>query len=203
MAAPRERGTAPRGVAAAVCTFAGISLGVLVFVAARISNPRPVDPMDVEYWDILGSPLPQAELMALTGGTVGSRVHVGRAHVLLFADPGCGACEPVYPKVAEAKSQGVPVLVVYRNGLDLAQRKATERELLAVSAYDSSKILSERLHVTGLPAAVLVDADGIVRKAASGDRSAGVVVELSMAVEGGQRARWWPVAGGGSGTTGG
>ena len=177
---PRVSAAATRGRGLAVCAFTGISLGMLVFVAARVSNPRPVDPMDVEFFEILGGGVPRVELLSLTGDPVDSRTHEGNTHVLVFAGPACDACEAVYRRITEAAGRGLPVLLVYRNGLEAARRKATETQLLRVSAYDTLGTLSRELHVSTYPTAILVDSRGIVRKAGAGLRSATRVLELAM-----------------------
>lgn len=45
----------------------GLLLGACVFLAAKIVNPPPIDPLDVAFWDLLGTQAAVLELVNAEG----------------------------------------------------------------------------------------------------------------------------------------
>ena len=45
----------PNRGATTLIVATSLLLGVCTFLAAKIVNPPPIDPLDVEFWDLLGT----------------------------------------------------------------------------------------------------------------------------------------------------
>lgn len=163
-----------------VSIFVGIIFGTFVFLAAKVYRPPPVDSLDVEFWDLLGRPVPQVEMMGLDGRSVSSHRFAGQVHLLFFGMAGCDACDEVYPALKQA-AERLPVLLVGAQGLAALQVKVVEEGFSFSVAYDSLEVLIGPLHVSGYPTAMWVDTEGRIVKAASGNRSSTKIIELALA----------------------
>lgn len=171
----------PNRGATALIVAAGILLGMCTFLAAKIVNPPPIDPLDVEFWDVLGTPATVLELERLSGtGTVSNAPFAGTPYLLIFADPECRACEAIYPHLLRTSQvQGVKVLLIASGDRPAMQDKVEEHSFAFPVAFDSLLTANKPFAVNAFPAAVLVDAEGIIAKAATGDQGAAVVIRLA------------------------
>jgi hypothetical protein len=151
------------------------------FLAAKIVNPPPIDPLDVEFWDVLGTPAAVLELESLAGtGTVSNAPFAGTPYLLIFADPKCSACEAIYPHLLRASQvQGVKVLLIASGDRPAMQDKVEEHSFAFPVAFDSLLTANAPFEVNSFPAAVLVNAEGNIAKAATGDQGAAVVIHLA------------------------
>lgn len=134
----------PNALLLPVSILAGILFGTCVFLAAKVNHPPPVDSLDIEFWDLLGTQVPEVELMNLDGDPISSRPFKGQGHVLFFGQPGCAACDEVYPALKEAAGK-IPVLMVYQQGLDEVIAKVNEQGFAFPVAYDSLDVLVDPL----------------------------------------------------------
>ena len=168
----------PNGWTTALIGVTGILLGVCTFLAAKIVHPPVIDPLDVEFWDALGTQAAVLELEGLAGtGTVSNAQFAGEPYLLIFADPSCGACEMIYPHLLRASQvQGVNVLFIASGDRQAMRAKVEEHSFAFPVAFDSLLTANGPFAVKALPTSVLVDAEGNIAKAGSGDQGAVAVI---------------------------
>ena len=171
----------PSRWATAVILATGLLLGTCAFLAAKIVNPPSVDPLDVEFWDLLGTQAAVLELENLAGtGTVSNAPFVGEPYLLIFADPTCNACEVIYPHLLRAsQAQGVNVLLIASGDRQAMQNKMEEYSFSFPVAFDSLLTANPSFEVNAFPTAVWVDAEGKVTKAATGGPPAVAVIGIA------------------------
>ena len=159
----------------------GILLGACTFLAARILNPPLIDPLDVEFWDLLGTQATVLELESLEGtGKVSNAQFAGRPYLLIFADPNCDACNAVYPYLLRASQvQGVNILFIASGNRQAMKDKREEYSFSFPIAFDSLLTAHGSFEVNDVPASVLVDAEGKVAKAATGDHGSVAVIHIA------------------------
>ena len=160
----------PNRWATAVIVATGLLLGTCVFLAAKIVNPPSVDPLDVEFWDVLGTQAAVLELESLAGtGTVSNAPFAGEPYLLIFADPDCRACETIYPHLLRTSQvQGVNVLLIASGDRQAMQDKVAEHSFSFPVAFDSLLTANPPFEVNSFPAAILVNSEGKIAKAATG-----------------------------------
>ena len=159
----------------------GILLGACAFLAAKIVNPPSIDPLDVEFWDLLGTQVAVLELGSLAGtGMVSNAQFAGDPYLLIFADPTCRACEVIYPHLLRASQvQGVNVLFIASGDRQAMRDKVEEHSFLFPVAFDSLLTANKPLGVQAFPTAIWVDAEGKVAKAATGGPPAVAVIGIA------------------------
>lgn len=160
----------------------GILLGACTFLAAKIVNPSPIDPLDVKFWDLLGTQAPVLELESLEGtGQVSNAQFAGQPYLLLFTNPNCSACETIYPYLLRASQvQGVNILMIASGDQQAIQDKMEEYSFSFPVAVDPLlTTASGSFAVNVFPMAVLVDAQGQIAKAATGSQGAIAVIGLA------------------------
>ena len=159
----------------------GILLGACAFLAAKIVNPPPIDPLDVEFWDLLGTQAAVLELESLAGtGKVSNAQFAGKPYLLIFADPNCSACEIIYPHLLRASQvHGVNLLFIASGDRQAMKDKMEEYSFSFSVAFDPLLTANKPFEVNAFPASVLVDAEGKIAKAATGGQ--GVVAVLYVA----------------------
>ncbi|MEW6754940.1 MAG: redoxin domain-containing protein [Candidatus Latescibacterota bacterium] len=165
-----------------VVLVVGLLAGTALFLAAKVHHPPPIERLDVEYWDLLGTPVPEVDLETLEGACISSRPFGSQEYLVFVGDPGCPACDEVYPELRKA-AEHLPVLLVYTHGLEASRAKAAEHTFPFPVAFDSLEALTDPLRVAGYPTAYWIAADGRIRKAASGNRSSTAVVRLAAAAQ--------------------
>ena len=159
----------------------GILLGACTFLGAKIVNPPPIDPLDVEFWDLLDTQAAVLELENLAGTEkVSNAQFAGQPYLLIFADSTCSACETIYPHLLLASQvQGVNILFIASGDRQAMQDKMEEHSFSFPVAFDSLLTANKPFEVNAFPASVLVDAEGKIAKAATGDH--GTVAVLHVA----------------------
>ena len=171
----------PNRWAMAVTVATGLLLGTCAFLAAKIVNPPSIDPLDVEFWDLLGTQAAVLELESLAGtGTVSNAPFAGEPYLLIFADPTCRACETIYPHLLRASQvQGVNILFIASGDRQAMRDKVAEHSFSFPVAFDSLLTANEPFGVNAFPASVFVDAEGKITKAATGDQGAVAVIGIA------------------------
>jgi len=171
----------PNGRATALIVATGLLLGTCAFLAAKIIHPPPIDPLDVEFWDVLGAEAAVLELEPLAGTEMVSNARFGgQPYVLVFADALCEACEGLYPHLLRASQvQGLKVLLIASGDRAAMQAKVAEHSLAFPVAFDSLLAANKPFGINAFPTAVFVDADGNIAKAASGDKGAVAVLHVA------------------------
>jgi len=163
----------------------GLLLGACTFLAAKIVNPPPIDPLDVAFWDLLGTQAAVLELESLAGpGRVSNAHFAGEPYLLIFADPTCRACETIYPHLLRASQvQGVNVLLIASGDRQAMRDKMEEHSFSFPVAFDSLLTAHAPFAVKAFPTSVWVDAEGNIAKAATGDPGAVAVIGLAGGAE--------------------
>ena len=171
----------PNRGATTLIVATGLLLGVCTFLAAKIVNPPPIDPLDVEFWDLLGTQAAVLELEDLAGtGKISNAQFAGEPYLLIFADPTCRACETIYPHLLRASQmQEVNVLFIASGDRQAMKDKVEEHSFSFPVAFDSLLTANAPFEVNSFPAAVLVDAEGNIAKAATGDPPAVAVIGIA------------------------
>ena len=159
----------------------GTLLGACTFLAAKILNPPPIDPLDVEFWDLLGTQAAVLELESLAGtGKVSNAQFVGQPYLLIFADPNCSACNTVYPHLLHTSQvQGVNVLFIASGDRQAMKDKMEEYSFSFPIAFDSLLTANAPFAVNAFPTSVFVDAEGKIAKAATGEQHAVAVIRFA------------------------
>ncbi len=159
----------------------GILLGACTFLAAKILNPSPIDPLDVEFWDLLGTQATVLELESLAGTEkVSNAQFAGRPYLLIFADSNCDACNAVYPHLLRASQvQGVNILFIASGNRQVVKDKREEYSFSFPIAFDSLLTANKPFGVNAFPTSVFVDAEGKIAKAATGERNAVAVIHVA------------------------
>ena len=174
-------GLKPNRGATTLIVATGILLGTCAFLAAKIVNPPPIDPLDVEFWDLLGTQAAVLELEDLAGtGQVSNAPFAGQPYLLIFADPECGACESIYPHLLRASQvQGVNVLLIASGDRPTMRDKVEEHSFAFPVAFDSLLTANAPFEVKAFPTSILVDAEGNIAKAATGGPPAVAVIGMA------------------------
>ena len=171
----------PNRWATTLIVATGILLGACAFLAAKIVNPPSIDPLDVEFWDLLGTQAAVLELESLTGtGKVSNAQLAGQPYLLIFADPTCSACETIYPHLLRASQVlGVNLLFIASGDRQAMKDKMEEYSFSFPVAFDSLLTANGPFEVNAFPTSVLVNAEGKIAKAATGDQGAVAVIHLA------------------------
>ena len=171
----------PNRGATTLIVATGLLLGTCAFLAAKIVNPPSIDPLDVEFWDVLGTQAAVLELEDLAGtGKVSNAQFAGQPYLLIFADPTCRACETIYPHLLRASQvQGVNVLLIASGDRQAMRDKVEEHSFSFPVAFDSLLTANAPFAVNAFPTSVWVDATGKIAKAATGDQTAVAVIRLA------------------------
>ena len=171
----------PNRGATTLIVATGILLGMCTFLAAKIVNPPPIDPLDVEFWDLLGTQAAVLELEDLAGtGQVSNAPFAGEPYLLMFADPTCRACETIYPHLLRASQvQGVNVLLIASGDRQVMRDKVEEHSFSFPVAFDSLLTANASFAVQAFPTVVWVDDEGTIAKAATGGPPAVAVIGMA------------------------
>ena len=171
----------PNRGATTLIVATGILLGACTFLAAKIVNPPPIDPLDVEFWDLLGTQAAVLELESLAGtGQVSNAQFAGQPYLLIFADSTCRACETIYPHLLHASQvQGVNTLFIASGDRQAMKDKVEEYSFSFSVAFDSLLTANAPFEVNAFPTSVWVDAEGKIAKAATGDLPAIAVIGIA------------------------
>jgi peroxiredoxin len=139
--------------------------------AAAPSGPKGLAP---------GTPAPAFALPDLAGRTVAldDLLDTGRGLVLLFSDPGCSACEPLFPRIGpmQREDAGDPLPVVISLGEVAANQTKAEAHGLQLVLLAEDFELARSFGVNGMPGAVLVDRDGLI----AGDPAVGAIAVQAL-----------------------
>lgn len=106
------------------------------------------------------TPAPAFSLRELDGATVtfDSLTKRGKPLVLIFGEPGCGACEELFPDVARWQQQHEErlTIVLISHGKLAANRDQRDRNKLRNVLVQADREVAEAYRVVGTPSAVLV-----------------------------------------------
>lgn len=113
----------------------------------------------------LGAPAPAFELPTLAGQPLALQGLLdSKPTVLIFADPDCGPCKDLLPEIARWQqdyARNVRIAVVSR-GTEKANRAKSKRYGVQDVLLQKDREVAELYQVSGVPAAVLIRADGAI-----------------------------------------
>ncbi len=147
----------------------------------------------------VGAPAPPFALPAADGGSVTLErlLDFGQPVVLLFSDPGCGACAAILPEISRWQREHpsrVTVAVLSRASSDPNGPTRADLSALNVGWQVGSEV-AQAYGVPGTPSAVLVGADGRIAGPLAPGRDAIVTLfeqVLSQVAEASERGRNFP-----------
>ena len=162
-----------------VSIVVGVLCGTAVFLASKVYHPPAVDTLDVEFWNLYGTPVPEVDLQTLAGERMSSWQYRGREHLVFFSSPHCAWCDTLYPSLQTAAAR-IPVLVVSKIDLAATKAKVVENVLTMPVAFDRMADLSDGLGVRGYPTVFWVDRGGLVRKATTGRDGCQTIIAMAV-----------------------
>ena len=155
---------------------AGLLLALCIGIGARLETGAPPGLPPKPFAHLLGRQAPDFTLPGLGGETVSlARAGGADAWVLYFTDAACGACKAAYPAVARAAGM-LPIVAVATGVPDLVQANIGEAALAI--GHDEEQSVHRLYDVRGVPSALLIDRQGVVRHAATGSGSVTEVVAV-------------------------
>lgn len=178
----------PHYLAFPLAAVTGSLLALCVLLAAKIYNPPPIDVLDANFWQLLGTETPVFDLEGLHGEALSTRMFSGKSHLLVFGSSSCEACDSIYPLLKD-HAQKIPVLMIVTGSRGEMQRKARETGLGFPIAFDSLAVVAKSLDLRSYPTAILIDEEERIEKGGSGDMPSLQVMEL--ATESTQKRRWF------------
>ena len=144
----------------------GVLLALCIGVGVRLDKGRPPGLPFKAYAHLLGKPAPFFEMEGLNGGHVSSQKGA-EAWLLYFTESNNQACEAAYPTLKKI-TQYLPVTVVGLGDRTQLSSKMTQHGIVATVGYDSLRVVPQLYQSEVFPSAVLIDPEGIVRRAALG-----------------------------------
>ena len=146
------------GLLVALCISVGIRL--VVGHAPGI----PVNPLA----ELIGKPVPDFEVASLNEDRQISSDAMGNSpYILYFTASDCRGCDETYP-VLKAASTSLPAFVIGVGHQQTLAKKLKNHEIVATVGFDSSRAVLKTCGIIGVPTALLVNNEGIVREAAMG-----------------------------------
>lgn len=147
--------------------------GRLMLRLEAVEKKLSIDP-NVEPVQFLpvGDPAPAFELKALDGGTISLETlrDPSKPILLVFTEPGCGACEALQPELAlwqREHLEHVTIVPVSRGDLELNRTKSAVHGLRNV-LLQADREVAQAYRVTASPSAVLVVEGKIASSIAAG-----------------------------------
>jgi len=164
-----------------LATVAGFMLGFCVLVSAKLYSPRACELL--LQTSVIEERLPPFEVEGLAGGRWTSEGFKGRKYLIFFGDSGCPFCKDFYPDLRRAQ-QFISVIFVGRGDRDGLVEMAEKEGFAFPVTFDSLHTLSRSLKISTVPAAILVDEDGVARyRARAGGAAAALVEYVQRATE--------------------
>ena len=147
---------------------AGLLLALCIGIGARLETGAPPGLPPKPFAHLLGRQAPDFTLPGFGGGAVSlARAGEADAWVLYFTDAACRACKAAYPLVARAAGM-LPIVAVATGDPDLLEANLGGT---AAIGHDEQQTVHRLYDVRGVPSALLIDRNGVVRHAATGSRS--------------------------------
>ena len=164
--------TQPQNVSGRLILLMSLSCGLLVALCISVGirlvagHPPgiPVNPLA----ELIGKPVPDFEVVSLNGDRpISSNAMGDSPYILYFTASDCRGCDETYP-VLKAASTNLPAFVIGVGHQQTLAKKLKNHEIVATVGFDSSKAVLKTCGIIGVPTALLVNEEGIIRKAAMG-----------------------------------
>ena len=160
--------------------FHAVSLAIIWGVGAwmlrQVLHPMPLEVTDINYVDLLDTEMPPVVVSDLDGKQL--TLSLAERHLLLFVDPACPLCETIYPAAKSAQDQ-LPTVLIFPEEVEQVEDYIAAQGLESISAVRDASSLNEQLSLTGIPAALYIEANRIV-DIGSGDQFSLSVIEGAL-----------------------
>ena len=160
--------------------FHAVSLPILwglgAWMLRQVLYPMPLGITDIDYVDLLGTDMPPMVVADLDGEQ--RTLALAERHLLLFVDPACSLCETIYPAAKAAHDQ-LSTVLIFPKGVEQVEAYLAAQGLESFSAVRDAASLNEQLNLTGIPAALYIEANRII-DIGSGDQFALSVIEGAL-----------------------
>ena len=144
----------------------GILLALCISVGIRlVGSPPGILENPLAY--LVGMQVPLFKIDGLAGDSVSPELITDSPYILYFTDSNCRACDATYPSLKKATAT-LPALIVGLGHREDLASKLKAQDISAPVGYDSTRAVLKTLGISGLPSALLVDKNGIIRQASMG-----------------------------------
>lgn len=146
------------GLLVALCISVGVRL------VAGHPPGIPLNPLA----ELIGKPVPDFGVVSLNGDRqISSNAMGDFPYILYFTASDCRGCDETYP-VLKAASTSLPAFVIGVGHQQTLANKLKNHEIVATVGFDSSRAVLKTCGIIGVPTALLVNEEGIIREAAMG-----------------------------------
>ena len=147
----------------------GILLALCISVGIRlVGHPPGILENPLAY--LIGMQVPVFKIDGLSGNRVSPELMTDSPYILYFTDSNCRACDATYPSLKKATAT-LPALIVGLGHREDLASKLKVQDISALTGYDSTRAVLKTFGISGLPSALLVDENGIIRQASMGRHS--------------------------------
>ena len=147
----------------------GILLALCISASIRLVGGLP-GILENPLADLVGMQVPIFKLDGLSDKPASPDMMTVSPYILYFTDSDCKACDATYS--SSKKVTGIlPVFIVGLGQRDVLASKLKAQDISAIVGYDSTRSVLKNFGISGLPSALLVDEDGIIRQASMGRAS--------------------------------
>ena len=145
----------------------GLLVALCISVGIRLVGHAPGIPVN-PLAELIGKPVPDFEVASLNEDRQISSDAMGDSpYILYFTASDCRGCDETYP-VLKAASTSLPAFVIGVGNQQTLAKKLKNYEIVATVGFDSSRAVLKTCGIIGVPTALLVNNEGIVREAAMG-----------------------------------
>ena len=164
--------TQPQNVSGRLILLMSLGCGLLVAlcisVGVRLVAGHPPGILVNPLAELIGKPVPDFEVASLNGDHRISSNSMGDSpYILYFTASDCRGCDETYP-VLKAASTSLPAFVIGVGHQQTLDKKLKNHEIIATVGFDSSRAVLKTCGIIGVPTALFVNEEGIVRDAAMG-----------------------------------
>ena len=146
----------------------GLLVALCISVGIRLVAGHPPGILVNPLAELIGKPVPDFEVVSLNGEHQISSDAMGNSpYILYFTASDCRGCDATYPllKMASASLSAFVIGVGHQQTL---AKKLKNHEIVATVGFDSSRAVLKTCGIIGVPTALFVNEEGIVRDAAMG-----------------------------------
>lgn len=149
----------------------GVLLALGIGIGVRLEKGYPPGLPPKPFAHLVGKPAPSFEVEGLDSRPVSLQSANGAdSWLLFFTDSGCKACDATYSSLEQA-ARRLPVVIIGVGDRQLLKNKLTQHNITVVVGYDSLQVVKQAYQVNGFPSVLLIDKQGIVRRAEVGSKS--------------------------------
>ncbi len=146
----------------------GLLVALCISVGVRLVAGHPPGILVNPLAELIGKPVPDFEVDSLNEDRLISSNAMGDSpYILYFTSSDCRGCDATYP-VLKMASASMPVFVIGVGHQQTLVKKLKNHEIIATVGFDNSRTVLKTCGIIGVPTALLVNEEGIVREAAMG-----------------------------------